>query len=55
MKKCNIVYIGVTRFALTVYICGQVIAYLVYNTFGILTFSYAFSEVFERMLIIKFL
>ena len=48
MKKCNIDYIGVTIFVLTVYICVPVIAYLEYmyiTNLEILTFL---------MLIIKY-
>ena len=55
MKKCNINYIGVTIFVLTVYICGPVIAYLEYITnLDILPFLVHFSEVLKRMLIIKY-
>ena len=57
MKKCNIEYIRVTIFVLTVYTCGPVIAYLEYMyiiNLEILTFLMLFSEVLERMLIIKY-
>ena len=57
MKKCNIDYIGVTIFVLTVYICVPVIAYLEYmyiTNLEILTFLMLFSEVLKRMLIIKY-
>ena len=55
MKRCNIDYIGVTIFVLTIYICGPVIAYLEYRTnLEILPFLMHFSEVSKRMLIIKY-
>ena len=57
MKKCNIHYIGGggLYLFLNVNICGPVIAYLENITnLEILTYLLHFSEVFKRILIIKY-